>query len=157
MLRQLVKTLVRGLKKGALALVRCSRMGACNSSSREPDAVDAPARRHSPGRGSSVRSSPSRSTSTAARAGRDARQFYDLQFEDFQRDPLSAIRSIYAHFDLPFREEAEGAMATFRSDNPRGKHGQHEYADADWGLDADALRERFHDYMRRFEIPRESD
>ena len=94
---------------------------------------------------------------TAARAGRDARQFYDLQFEDFQRDPLAAIRSIYAHFDLPFREEAEGAMATFRSDNPRGKHGQHEYADADWGLDADALRERFHDYMRRFEIPRESD
>ena len=92
-----------------------------------------------------------------AREARDPAQFYDLQFEDFQRDPLAAISGIYDHFGLTLSAEAEAAMRRFRADNPRGKHGPHRYAPSNWGLEPDALRERFQPYIERFDIPREAD
>ena len=91
-----------------------------------------------------------------ARQGRPAKQFYDLQFEDFQRDPLGSIADIYDHFELPLSERAENAMASFRSDNPRGKHGEHRYTQGDWGLEAEDIRERFQPYIERFGIPSET-
>ncbi len=96
-------------------------------------------------------------TAMEARQGRPAKQFYDLQFEDFQRDPLGSIADIYDHFGLPLSERAENAMASFRSDNPRGKHGEHRYTQGDWGLEAEGIRERFQPYIERFGIPPETD
>ena len=95
-------------------------------------------------------------TAMDARVGRSPKQFYDLQFDDFQRDPLGCIADIYDHFELPLSERAEQAIANFRSDNPRGKHGEHRYGLADWGLEAEAIRERFQPYIERFGIPRET-
>ena len=91
-------------------------------------------------------------TAMEARRGRSPKQFYDLSFDDFQRDPLGSIADIYGYFGLSLSEEAEHAMASFRSDNPRGKHGDHRYTSEDWGLDADAIRERFQPYIDRFGI-----
>ena len=53
-------------------------------------------------------------------------------------------------------EPAERAMESFRRDNPRGKHGEHQYAPGDWGLDDDVIRERFRTYIGRFDIPLEA-
>ncbi len=93
--------------------------------------------------------------SMQARRGRDPAQFYDLQFEDFQRDPLAAIADIYDHFSLPMAAAAESAMAGFRHENPRGKHGEHRVALSDWGLEADEIRGRFRTYIDLFRIPPE--
>ena len=90
-----------------------------------------------------------------ARRGRDPAQFHDLQFEDFQRDPLAAIADIYDHFSLPMAAAAESAMAGFRRENPRGKYGEHRVALSDWGLEAGEIRERFRAYTDRFQIPSE--
>lgn len=89
------------------------------------------------------------------RRSRPPEQFYDLQFHDFQQDPLGAIADIYDHFGLPLSGEAERAMVGFREDNPRGKYGGHRYEVADWGLDADSIRARLRPYIDRFDIPRE--
>ena len=36
--------------------------------------------------------------------------------------------------------------------NPQGKHGKHEYALEEYGLDPDQVRERFAAYIERFQI-----
>ena len=84
-----------------------------------------------------------------------AERFFDVRYESLVRDPFATLAGIYDHFGIPFAAEAEAAMRRFREDNPRGKHGAHHYAPSDWGLDADALRERFQPYIERFDIPSE--
>ncbi len=81
-----------------------------------------------------------------ARKNRDPAQFYDLPFERFVTDPIGAIRNIYAHFGLPYTEEAEAAIHRFREANPKGKHGAHHYTLAEYGLDETEVRERFQRY-----------
>jgi len=39
------------------------------------------------------------------------------------------------------------------ADNPKGKHGKHEYDLAEYGLSADAVHERFKDYIEDYDIP----
>jgi hypothetical protein len=92
------------------------------------------------------------SNTMAVRRERDESRFYDLQFSDFQRDPLAAIGRIYDYFGLELTSRAEQAMRSFRADNPPGKHGSHSYQLEDYGLSADAIRERFQPYVERFGI-----
>lgn len=49
----------------------------------------------------------------------------------------------------------EEAIRSWRQDNPPGKRGRHEYALADYGLDAGELAEEFAFYTQRFDIPSE--
>ena len=92
----------------------------------------------------------------AAREGRDPARFYDLHFDDFQRDPIAAVAAIYDHFGLPFSGEAEAAMRAHRAANPKGKHGDHRYDMATWSLDPAAIRERFARYVDHFGIATEA-
>lgn len=91
--------------------------------------------------------------SMAVRRRCDAAQFYDLQFRDFQRDPLAAIRDIYDHFGLPLSDVATTAMHRFRAENPPDKRGEHRYELDTWSLSVDEIRERFRPYVERFDIP----
>ena len=85
-----------------------------------------------------------------ARAGRDPAQFFDLELETLQADPLAATTRVYEHFGLPLGAEAESAMRAWRDANPPGKHGSHRTDAPEWGLDVDEIRERFSDYWSRF-------
>ncbi|MFK7898950.1 MAG: sulfotransferase [Myxococcota bacterium] len=75
-----------------------------------------------------------------------AKQFYDLSFEQIVSDPLEAIRGIYAHFELEYSESADQNIARYRKENPKGKHGEHNYTLEEWGLDGEEIRERFQRY-----------
>jgi hypothetical protein len=44
-------------------------------------------------------------------------------------------------------------MQAMLADNPKGKHGKHEYSLADYGLTAEGVREHFRDYVEKFQIP----
>jgi hypothetical protein len=88
----------------------------------------------------------------SARKKRDPGQFYDLPFERFVQDPVSAIQDIYAAFDLDFSPQAERAIRQFREANPKGKHGDHSYAADEWGLDLDEIRERFRPYTDAYDV-----
>jgi hypothetical protein len=82
-------------------------------------------------------------------------RFFDVYFNDFQRDPIDVVTRLYAHFDLPLGDEALSRMKSFTASNPRGKHGAHEYSFEDYGLDRAEERERYASYQEHFGIESE--
>ncbi|QQQ19773.1 sulfotransferase [Brevundimonas vitis] len=83
----------------------------------------------------------------------DDPRFVDIQFTDLIADPLGCVRQIYAASGDILSPEAEAAMTAWIADNRQGKHGGHDYAAEDFGLDAGDLRRRLGDYQARFGIP----
>jgi len=88
----------------------------------------------------------------AVRDAADPARFLDLRFADFVSDGVAAVRRIYDHFELPLSAEAEEAMTGHVRENPRGKHGAHEYDLGRYGLTEAAVRDRFGWYIDRFEL-----
>lgn len=88
----------------------------------------------------------------AVRDAADTRRFIDLRFADFVEDGVAAVRGIYDHFELPLTAAADEAMARYVRENPRGKHGAHEYDLAQYGLSEQAVRDRLGWYIDRFEL-----
>jgi hypothetical protein len=78
---------------------------------------------------------------------------HDVQYADTLRDPIGTVRGIYEHFGEPLTTEAETAMQAYLADNQKGKHGKHSYDLAEYGLSAGGVRERFRDYIERYDIP----
>ena len=62
-------------------------------------------------------------------------RFFDVRYDDLVRDPIDAVRRIYAHFGMLFSAVAEGRMRRFLTRNPKDKHGRHRYTLAEFGLD----------------------
>jgi hypothetical protein len=86
----------------------------------------------------------------AARDRSDPARFVDVAHDAFVEDPLGVARRIYAHFGLALPALARAAMQAHVDANPKGKHGRHAYALEEWGLSAEAVRERFRPYSERF-------
>ena len=49
------------------------------------------------------------------------------------------------------------SIAAWRNANPKGKRGVNDYSLEFFGIDGDATAELFSDYMRKFNVPRESE
>ena len=88
-------------------------------------------------------------------AGNDHR-FFDVQFADFMKDPYPTIQRLYDWLGEDFTEEAKSRMEAWRASTPREKHGDHTYDAADFGIDLDALQERFRFYADRFNVKTKS-
>lgn len=82
-----------------------------------------------------------------------ADQFIDIQFEDIVADPVASAHRVYDAFDLPWTEDVERRMRQFLADNPRGKHGAHQYELSDFGIELDSIRQRFSGYCDSFSVP----
>ena len=82
----------------------------------------------------------------SARASREDR-FYDLHFAEFQADPLGSVAAICDRFGYRFDVAAEQAVAQWASDHPKGEHGVHDYSPEQYGLRAEAVHERYADYI----------
>lgn len=89
----------------------------------------------------------------AFRAAHGWDSIYDLQYTALMADPFGEMKKLYRHFGEPLSREAEAAMAAYLARNPKGKHGEHHYALSEYGLTEDAVRARYADYCRRFDIP----
>lgn len=81
-----------------------------------------------------------------------AAQFFDLDYAEIVRDPLDAVRRLYAHFGGELSAEAAQAMRDFMARNPKDKHGAHKYTLAQFGLDPRTESPRFDRYRTRFHI-----
>ena len=77
-------------------------------------------------------------------------QFLDLHHDDFVADPWPAIEAIYAARGEALSEAGREAMARWLRDNPRGKHGRHEYRLEDYGISRAQVEELFGEYARRY-------
>jgi len=89
----------------------------------------------------------------AFKAKHGAQAIHDVQYADTVRDPIGTGRGIYDAFGEEFTPAAEQAMQAYMADNPKGKHGKHEYDLAEYGLSADEVHERFKDYIEDYDIP----
>ena len=79
-----------------------------------------------------------------ARAKYDSRQFCDVDYHDLIADPLGTTAAVYRHFGLTMTDEAQKAMEDSHAESQTGPRApKHKYALADYGLTAEAVKERF--------------
>ena len=83
-------------------------------------------------------------------------QFFDFSFQELVRDPVGAIKRMYAHFGFALSAEAERRMQAWHAANPQGKHGGHHYTAAEFGLSEGEIGERFAPYMQHFGVIKEA-
>ena len=88
----------------------------------------------------------------AVRDASDPRRFIDIRFADFVADSMAVMQGIYDHFELDFSSRAQDEMKKHLAENPRGKHGSHEYDLHRYGLDEGQVKARFAWYIDRFEL-----
>jgi hypothetical protein len=92
----------------------------------------------------------------AFRTAHPDRSIVDVQYQDFVRDPIGTMRTVYDHTsdgDRPLTDEAAASMQAYLGENPQGKHGRHSYDLAEFGRSAAEAREQFGDYIARYDIP----
>lgn len=80
---------------------------------------------------------------------RDAR-FLDIGFTTFQADPIAEVRRLYDWLGDDLDDATVERMRAWRADNPKDKHGKHEYDGAHFGITDAALAARFGAYRQRF-------
>ncbi len=78
--------------------------------------------------------------------------FYDMQFSDFVADQFAVIGQIYDALGLPMTDAAAARMRAFIADNPKGKHGTHDYTPEQYGIDPAVIRKDFSAYIDRFAL-----
>lgn len=90
---------------------------------------------------------------TRERLGHD--RIVDVHYADVTRDPMAAIRKLYADLGDTLTPEAEAAMLAWLDENPQGKFGKHEYALDQYGLSVEALAPKFERYLSQYDVARE--
>lgn len=82
-------------------------------------------------------------------------KLHHVYYADLARDPLDTMRRTYQAFGDVLGGQALDAMTAHVESHPKGRFGRHGYDLAEFGLDADAIRERFSGYVSRYEVPLE--
>jgi hypothetical protein len=77
-------------------------------------------------------------------------RFCDISWAELQSDPVSVIGRAYDKLGLEFSAEARRRMEEWRTANPPGAHGSHEFTLDEFGISADAVRDQFGFYLDRF-------
>jgi len=75
-----------------------------------------------------------------------------IDFGQFVRDPAACVREFYRHFDLDLDEETQSRVRELVALKPTGGNVRNRGRLEDYGLDAEAERERFADYTTFFGI-----
>jgi hypothetical protein len=65
-------------------------------------------------------------------------------------NPLGVLKRLYSHFGLPLESDAAANIYRTVEAKPNGGYGANRYSFADYGLDADEIREQFSHYIARF-------
>lgn len=81
--------------------------------------------------------------------------FIDVKHDAFLRDPWPAIERIYEDRGTPLSPAGRAAMQGWLHDNPKGKHGKHEYKLEDYGITRGEVEDLFGDYVERYGLSME--
>lgn len=77
----------------------------------------------------------------------------DLYFHELMADPMGEIGKIYAKSELEFDDRARALVSAAIANNERGKYGQATYhLREQFGVEPEAIRERFSFYFDRFPV-----
>ncbi|HEX6595618.1 MAG TPA: sulfotransferase, partial [Acidimicrobiales bacterium] len=88
-----------------------------------------------------------RALDVRARAGG---AFVDVSYPQLERDPVGAVRGVYAAMGRPVTPELEAAMAAWAASNPRHRHGPHRYDLARFRLDEAEVLDAFAAYLDQY-------
>ncbi|NKB25570.1 MAG: sulfotransferase [Kiritimatiellae bacterium] len=77
-------------------------------------------------------------------------KIYDFKYNEFMKEPIGSIRDMYDSFDEELTPDAETAMKTFLSENPKNRHGKHDYTLEDFGVSTEKITERFSEYVNAY-------
>jgi hypothetical protein len=72
----------------------------------------------------------------------------DLRYTDLVGDPVAAFRRVYEAAGMASPPDLRGRLTAYDAAHPRGAHGPHRYAPADFGIDEGEVRERLGRYDR---------
>jgi hypothetical protein len=78
-----------------------------------------------------------------------------LRFEDLMKDPIGAVRAIFAHFDETPSPLHVRRMEVWLRERGRDSEGRHVYDPADFGWSYDELADETRAYRERFGVARE--
>lgn len=92
----------------------------------------------------------------AFRRAAPARRIIDVQYADLVSDPVGTVEAIYAGCGRELSPQARQAVCAYVNAHPRGRFGAHGYRLQDYGLDQGEVRERFADYVARYDVPFET-
>jgi hypothetical protein len=79
----------------------------------------------------------------------------DVHYADLMRNPMEAMRTLYASLGDELTSAADAGMRAWLNDNPQDKFGKHEYKLARFGLSEHTVRPLFERYLARYEVERE--
>jgi hypothetical protein len=86
------------------------------------------------------------------RARRPEHQILDVRYADLARDPVGTVRGVYGSLGLEPDAGAFEAMDAHLASHPRGEFGGHRYDVTEFGLTEAAVRDRFSDYIERYDV-----
>jgi hypothetical protein len=76
----------------------------------------------------------------------------DTRHADLVRDPLGCVAKIYADLGITLSTDARQAMESFLAIEAAAPKTVHEHSPEGFGLTGSAIRERFADYTKRFDL-----
>jgi len=79
-----------------------------------------------------------------------------VHYLDLVSDPVSTVEQLYGHFGMGLSSTSVRAMEGYAAAQPNGGYGAHAYHFEDHGLDAEAERKTFLQYMLRFGVTPET-
>jgi hypothetical protein len=85
------------------------------------------------------------------RARPDDGSVFDVAFAELVADPIESVRRIYGWLGASLDPGAEASMRRWLAENPRDRHGAHDYDPGFFGLTPERVRARFGRYLDRFE------
>jgi hypothetical protein len=85
-----------------------------------------------------------------ARIGHD--RIIDLHYADVVRDPIRAMRKLYAQLGDDFTPATEAAMIAWIAENPQGKFGKHQYKLEQFGLSKEGIAPLFERYLSEYDV-----
>lgn len=83
-------------------------------------------------------------------------RFVDVHYADLVRDPVATLRHVYRRTGRAWPAGLDARIVEYLAAKPRAVHGAHRYSVAEFGLDADDLRERYRPYVERFGVEAEA-
>ena len=89
---------------------------------------------------------------TTARAALGDHRFIDVDYRHLVSDPVGAVRGIYRDLGEPVDAALETSLVAHVNEYRQHKHGRHSYTFEEFGLNRDALNERFSDYRRTYDL-----
>ena len=82
-------------------------------------------------------------------------RFLHVHYKDLVEQPESVIRKIYTRLGRDLSDATFENIMNWSRENPQHLHGRHRYRITDFGMEINAIRDRFGEYMRVFNVEEE--